>query len=64
MLGEPDYGYNDDELILVYKWQKIEGFSLIAIPIRGASSAAGDASARTINLILNLMRKIECQRWG
>lgn len=32
MLGEPDYGYNDDELILVYKWQKIEGFSLIAIP--------------------------------
>lgn len=32
MLGEPDYGYNDDELILVYKWQKIEGFSLVAIP--------------------------------
>ena len=32
MLGEPDYGYNDDELILVYKWQKIEGFALAAIP--------------------------------
>lgn len=28
MLGEPDYGHNDDELILVYKWEKVEGINL------------------------------------
>lgn|SRR5512139_3768985 len=28
LLGEPDYGYNDDELILAYEWKKVEGLNL------------------------------------
>lgn len=36
MLGEPDYGYNDDELILAYKWEKVR-----AIAVAGGPGGAG-----------------------